>query len=181
MVQITKQILVCGTIIFVAGCAALSTQSGNVQVEDRADVGFRSNAEPNDMPAAEPIPPVAIVSPIPPASEVPRSRQAVTQLLDKARRDHKDEKYDEAAATIERALRMEPRNAELWSYLATIHFDQRHWRQSSEMASRSNSFAGDDKDLQARNWRIIARAREMSGDLDGATQAYSQATRIENN
>jgi len=35
-----------------------------------------------------------------------------------------------AAVSLERALRIEPRNGRLWSLLAHIHFDQREWNKA---------------------------------------------------
>jgi cytochrome c-type biogenesis protein CcmH/NrfG len=82
-----------------------------------------------------------------------------------------------AAASLERALRIEPRNPRLWQELARVRFRQGEHVQAENMAARSNSWAGEDRSLRAENWRIIAEARRARGDADGAKAALDQANR----
>ena len=49
-----------------------------------------------------------------------------------------------AAASIERALRIEPRNPRLWQELARVRLKQGQYAQAENVAARSNSWAGDD-------------------------------------
>lgn len=163
----------------VAACAPLPTQQ---QPADESAV--RDTAVPDPwtaQPQAQPpaTPPVAIVAPGVGTQDSHPGRDAVASLAAKARREQQAGELDAAAATLERALRLDPRNARLWHQLASVHFDQRQWRQSAEFATRSNALATDDKYLQALNWRLIAQVREATGDPQGATHAYDQAARLE--
>jgi Tfp pilus assembly protein PilF len=111
----------------------------------------------------------------PPVSD----NSAVLALVDGARADATAGKFGTAAASIERALRIEPKNPYLWHELARIHFQQGDWVQAESHAARSNSFAGGNKPLRAANWRLIAEARAGSGDDAGARVARDRAGEME--
>jgi len=64
-----------------------------------------------------------------------------------------------AAATLERALRIEPNNATLWSRLAEVRLRQGDKAQAEQLALKSNGLAGGNGALKARNDQIIAQAR----------------------
>src|SRR6266705_1592722 len=82
-----------------------------------------------------------------------------------------------AAASLERALRIEPRNPRLWQELARVRLKQGDYAQAESTAARSNSWAGSDNALRAENWRLIAHAREARGDAEGARVALEAAER----
>ena len=103
------------------------------------------------------------------------SRPAVLKLLEKARRAAKAGQFDVAEAQLERALRIEPRNATLWHYMARLRLEQGRMEQAAGLAARSNSFEHDDASLQANNWRIIAHARYQQGDIEAANAAQARA------
>ena len=96
----------------------------------------------------------------PPVRPATRETTAVASLMDSARQDAAAGRLVNAAATLERALRIEPRNPRLWSELARVRLQQGEWAQAEQTALRSNSFAGNDSDLRSDNARIIAAARE---------------------
>ncbi len=98
--------------------------------------------------------------------------------MDSARADNAAGKLANAAASLERALRIEPRNPRLWQELSRVRLSQRDYVQAESCAARSNSWAGnDDGTLRADNWRLIAQAREARGDADGARAALDTAGR----
>lgn len=99
-------------------------------------------------------------------------------LLQSARADSAAGRLTNAAATLERALRIEPRNPRLWQELARVRFKQGEYAQAENVASRSNSFAGSDNALRAENWRLIAQAREARGDSAGARTAEEMAAKL---
>jgi predicted Zn-dependent protease len=103
-------------------------------------------------------PPVA--EPEAPAPAAPASENvAVAGLMDNARADVAANKLGSAAATLERALRIEPRNPRLWHELAQVRLRQGDYAQAESTAQRSNAWAGADADLRAANQRIIDDAR----------------------
>ena len=109
---------------------------------------------PVEGPGAPP-PPPDIPSPITARSE----NAAVAGLMDSARSDAAAGRLGSAAATLERALRIEPRNPRLWHELAKVRLRQADYSQAESLASRSNTYAGSDSALRAANQKLIADAR----------------------
>jgi len=103
---------------------------------------------------------------------------AVVALADNARADTATGNYTSAAAALERALRIEPRNARLWHELAQLKLKQGDASQAANMAARSNSWAGADKVLRAANWRVIGEAKRALGDETGANAAFDKADKL---
>lgn len=112
----------------------------------------------------------------PPVSPVPQP-PAVVALLDNAGRQEKSGKLEAAATTLERAVRVDPRNPLVWHRLARVRLAQEQWKAAANMATKSNSLAGGDVALQRRNWSLIAEARQRMGDSAGARAARAKATR----
>jgi predicted Zn-dependent protease len=137
---------------------------------------------PETPPSSPPTPPPetpAIPQAETPPPPVARSENtAVASLMETARADATAGKLSSAAASIERALRIEPRNPRLWQELARIRLQQGQFVQVESVAARSNSFAGADNALRAENWRLIAQAREARGDTDGARVALESAEKF---
>jgi len=102
---------------------------------------------------------------------------AIASLMDGARSDVAAGRLANAAASLERALRIEPRNPRLWQELARVRLMQGEYAQAESVAARSNSWAGGDNRLCAENWRLIAQAREARGDAAGARAALDAAER----
>ena len=117
-------------ILFLAGCASRA---------------------PEPSPPAEPAP-----LPEPPAA---RENVAIAGLVESARNDAASGRLVQAAATLERALRIEPRNPRLWHDLARVRLRQGDTVQAANLAARSNSFAGSDSALRSANQNIIEQAR----------------------
>lgn len=111
---------------------------------------------------------------VPPASD----NRAVVALLDTAHRDAATGRYDSAAASLERALRIEPRNASLWHELARVRLEQDQATLAVQLATKSNTLAGDNHRLRAENWRLIGQARAQTGDHRGAEAAFARAEEI---
>jgi predicted Zn-dependent protease len=132
-------------------------------------------APPASPPEAAPPPPQAETAPPP----IPRSENvAIAGLMETARADAAAGKLSSAAASIERALRIEPRNPRLWQELARVRLQQGQFVQAESVAARSNSWAGGDNALRAENWRLIAQAREARGDDEGARAARESADKF---
>jgi predicted Zn-dependent protease len=102
---------------------------------------------------------------------------AVAELVRGARTDTGTGRLAEAAAAVERAIRIEPRNPRLWHELAGLRLKQGDYVQAESVAARSNFWAGGDERLRAENWRLIAEARAARGDAAGAGAAHERASR----
>jgi len=104
--------------------------------------------------------PVGEAPPAPPEpAPAVKESVAIAGLMDSARSDAAAGRLAEAAATLERALRIEPRNPRLWQELARMRLQQGDFLQAENLAQRSNSWAGSDGALRAENARIIEQAR----------------------
>ena len=100
---------------------------------------------------------------------------AVVALLESAREAEKARRYGRAAAALERALKVEPRNPRLWHRLAAVRYRQGRHPEAEALARRSMSLAPGDAKLESRNWRVIAAARHGQGDEEGAREALRRA------
>jgi tetratricopeptide (TPR) repeat protein len=105
---------------------------------------------PETPPAAEPAP----------EAQPRRENVAIAGLMESARADSAAGRLANAAASLERALRIEPRNPRLWQELARVRLKQGEYAQVESLAARSNSWAGSDGALRAENQRLIEEARE---------------------
>ncbi len=110
----------------------------------------------------------------------PSAGTAVIALLDQAKQEAATGDGDAAAATLERAIAIEPQNPWLWHRLAVLRLQQSRWQQAIEIATKSNTLAGNHARLLGGNWKVIAGAREGLGDSDGATEATATSDRFFN-
>jgi len=97
--------------------------------------------------------------PVPEAPPAPKENVAIAGLMESARSDAAAGRLVQAAASLERALRIEPRNPRLWHELARVRLRQGDGAQAANLAARSNSFAGSDAQLRAANQGIIEQSR----------------------
>lgn len=118
-----------------------------------------------------------VAEPVP--KPVESGNQAVIALLDRARLDTGAGQREAAGASLERALRIEPRNPWLWYELAQLRQAQGQYAQAVALAQKSISFAASDRRLQALNWRVIGNARVAQGNSPAAEQAFKHATELE--
>ena len=135
---------------------------------------------PAPAPIARPAPRPRPPTDLPPAEINREGNQAVVALLDSADKYVKSNQLDKAGAALERALRIEPRNAGIWHDLAQIRLHRGEYQQAESLASKSNNLAAGNRSLQARNWKLIAVARKSTGNSAGAEEAEAQATQLAN-
>ncbi len=105
----------------------------------------------------------------------PTHSSPVEELLKLSKQQQSEGNLDGAVASLERALRIEPRNAYLWNRLAHLRLDQGQGSRAAELAAKSRSLAGADTRLKADNWKLIAKVRSQAGDIQGARRATHEA------
>jgi hypothetical protein len=86
----------------------------------------------------------------------------------------KGHNYRNAAAQLERAIRIQPKNPELWHVLAEVRLRERQPGLAEDLAKKSNAMAKDQVELIQSNWIIIAEARRQKGDIQGASEAVAK-------
>ncbi len=84
---------------------------------------------------------------------------AASHLYDEANRYLKQGNLVNAEITIERALRIEPRNGYYWYTLADIKFRKRNYSKTTHLCQKSKSLAGSDAQLHQLNDMLIELAR----------------------
>ncbi|NNK96329.1 MAG: hypothetical protein HKP41_18415 [Desulfobacterales bacterium] len=109
-----------------------------------------------------PVPPPAPQASLPPPDRsiapTPKS-QAAASLHDKARDYLAMGKYSQAELTIERALRIDPRNAGIWYTLAQTKYLQKEYAQTINMCLKSKSLITKHDRLQKMNDDLISQAQ----------------------
>jgi tetratricopeptide (TPR) repeat protein len=152
---------------------------------ERDDSRFYEEERPQaaTAPAAEPAVPSLPPPEAPAAQEekpatgfVPSAAPPpIMALRDEARTSLQAGDLDNAAAALERAIRIQPKNGELWHQLAEVRLKQEQPGLAEELAQRSNLHAHGNADLIRANWAIIAEARSRKGDSTGAAEAAAKA------
>jgi hypothetical protein len=100
-------------------------------------------------------------------------------LVKVARGQIKSGQLENASASLDRALRIEPRNAWVWQALSQLHLAQKQPEQAESEAKKSNSLGKRNPYLEVENWRVIAAARAARGDSAGSTQAKARQEEIQ--
>jgi Tfp pilus assembly protein PilF len=84
----------------------------------------------------------------------------------------------QAAATLERALRIEPDNPLVWIELGRARLAENNPAQADAMARKALALATGDPAAQSSAWHLIADARRARGDNDGAADADRRAASL---
>lgn len=110
---------------------------------------------PEEPPAAP-----GTVEPQPPLARTAPPVGAATQaLLTQSRVHQAAGRYEQAAASIERALRIEPRQPLLWLELGNIRLKEGDFAQAEGMGRKALSLSAGDAALTARAEQLIATAK----------------------
>lgn len=117
-------------------------------------------------PELTPFEPMEITAPLSPA---------VNALVSAANQNSKAGDLDSAAASIERAIRIEPRNATLFYKLALLRLKQSKPNLAEDLAKKSALLASTDNTLKKNCWLLIAHAREVQQNFAGAKEAREKA------
>ena len=104
------------------------------------------------------------------------SSPAVVALVSEADRNYKAGNLESAVVTIERALRIEPRNAKLVYKLAALRLKQNKPHLAEDLAKKAALLATGDLVIKKQSWLLIAEARRIYGDNYGANEARKKAS-----
>jgi len=125
-----------------------------------------STAPPTLPPGAQPLPPPNVPQSVPPASQsstAPSRPQsdasgASSALLAQSRAERAAGSLAQATASIERALRLDPNNAELWVERGELALQTGNPAQAGTMARKALSLAGTNSTASARAQRLLQAA-----------------------
>jgi len=139
-------------------------------------------ATPEPSPEA-PTDPMAMPPPESPAFTPPPEPKifsqsappAVLALQTDIESNIKSGSYPDAAGSLERAIRIQPKNPELWHVLAEVRLKQNQPGLAEDLAKKSNLLAKSNAELIRSNWNLIAEARRLKGDTTGVMEALDKA------
>lgn len=132
------------------------------------DLGGQSSATPIITPPAPAVPDV-VMGNMPPA---------ILALVTEADRNLATGNFESAAVKIERALRIDSRNAKLTYKLANIRLKQEQPRLAEDLAKKAELLAVGDRELKRQCWLLIAQSKRLQNDLQGALQAELNASQL---
>lgn len=99
----------------------------------------------------------------------------VLSLLTTAQQQQTGGDLNGASSSLERAMRIAPREPQVLYRLAQVRLAQNDPAQGEQLARRALTYAGGRPALQASLWQLIAQAREAQGDASGAALARQKA------
>lgn len=134
-----------------------------------AEIQARPTPEPAPAPMLTPFEPLETTGPLSPA---------VGALVTASNQNTQSGDLDSAASAIERAIRIEPRNATLFYKLALLRLKQSKPRLAEDLAKKSALLASTDSTLKKHCWLLVAHARELQQDFAGAKQARDKANSL---
>lgn len=141
--------------------------------------GGAPNLPPSQVPQrpVEPLPepePVPEPSPPPPAREYQLS-SASRSLVNQAHTQMAAGDFGVAAASIERALDIEPNNPLLWIELGKLRQAEGNYAQAENLGRKALSLATGDPRTQSTAWRLIAESLRARGRAPQAREAEARA------
>lgn len=185
-----------GLALLLAGCAGPNPY--RAPVEDRSDARTSTlPPPPGSVQEVEPAPGVRVQ----PVDEVPVFRQqrlevpeesgsgstqdpslqtrnaAVVALLDTAQQETQSGDLRAAQSRLERALRIAPRDPQVYYQLADVQRRLGQFLQAEQVALKGVNVASGQASQQRRLWSLIALIRSDAGDSAGAREAQQKASR----
>ncbi len=155
--QITKSraglYLLVSITIGAAGCSNIP-----IQTTQPAQPTQPTQPQPVQTQPARPAQPT---QPAQPQSQ-PAQRSAVSvQLLAQAETLQQSGNLSGAIAQVERAVRIEPRNAYAWHRLATLQLAAGDLNRAEQFARRSNQYAAGNRELIEANQKVMNEVRRL--------------------
>jgi len=175
LVKHCKRSVVFFTILLLHACSTV--QTGTIPVEDRSRSADLEDIQPSSGNILKQNDPGTGRQSEKPVSGRQMS-PAIVALMGEAERDEVNGNRENAAATLERAIRIEPKNPTLWNHLAGLRLRQGQWQQALTLARKSNSLAPGDYDLQLKNWQLILEVKQKVKDQQGIRDAQKMIEQL---
>ena len=138
---------------------------------------------PSSGTAQPPSPAAPPAQPTPGAPSRPAAKQyhlgaASSALVAQAHKQMGGGDFGLAAATIERAMRIEPDNPLLWIELGRVRYTAGDYSQADSMGRKALALATGDPQAQASAWRLIADSLRSRGRNEEAADADKRANAL---
>jgi len=121
------------------------------------------DALPDQAPMPEPEPAPTVRTPV-------DAERPTLALLRQSERSADSGDVEGAIAYVERAIRLDSRDAELWLRLARLQLTANRPTIAEQLAHKAIALSRQQRDHERQGWLLVADAREAQGDRDGATQ-----------
>jgi len=102
------------------------------------------------------------------------SNSAALLLLAQSEALRTEGKGEQAIAMVERAIRLEPSNGDLWVQLGRLNFEASEFARAEQYARRGIALTKAGNDTLQRGWLLLADVSEARGDTEGAAQIRSR-------
>jgi tetratricopeptide (TPR) repeat protein len=146
-------------IITVTGCAGLPDQA--TQDARGTTAAQRGSADTGDFGS----------------STAPTMSAASQSLLQQSRSQQRAGDYPQAAATLERALRVDPSQPALWLELGQVRLNAGEFAQAEQLGRKAFSIAGGNLAFESDALGLISAALRAQGRFEEANQIQSDASR----
>ena len=144
--------VLCACALALAACAATPTTPPVVE-EGQVTAPIEREVDPSAPPADEP---------------APQPTAATLALVSAAQTAMAEQQHDSAIAYLERAVRIDPRNAELWIELSAAHLADNNLPAATQHVRKAIALAAQDPALTRRAWLQMADIREAEGNASEA-------------
>jgi tetratricopeptide (TPR) repeat protein len=180
--RIVKAGILLMAVLFLHGCSVKHPVQWPGGPEPAPSPAPRPRPTPAPTPAPAPVPapvPESVPESVPNSAPIssresvpaPQEGKAAGALLASARQQVRAGDFSQAEIILERALRVEPRNARLWHEMAQVKYAQQDYSQTVQFCIKSNSLAGRDYNLIQQNWLLMEKAYINLGEPEKARQA----------
>lgn len=165
-----KRIWLIGFAALLTACAVPQPYEAPIPAppgEREEGVQTQPGSPPSTVEPAQPLPEPISREPVLGAASRALVNQAQTQLNSK--------NYAVAAASVERALRIEPSNPLLWIELAKVRQAEGNYVQAENLARKAVSMSVQAPKAQSQAWLLIAQSLKARGKNTEAQQAQGKA------
>lgn len=151
----------------VAGCATAPPPGRQPPIGDES-------AEPSEGPSETPAPESEPPDDTAPARPAPDARAPTLALLRQSERSADDGDLSGAIAYVERAIRLNSRDPELWLRLARLQLAADHPATAEQLAHKAVALSGSRSVERRQAWLVVADALEAQGDDEAAERIRAQ-------
>ena len=148
--------------LVLAGCASAPAPVPEPSTEG----GISGESSPVETPGLDPNGSQTTPAPAP----RPSTDGATLALLNQSERAAENGSLNEALSYAERAVRIEPRRADLWTHLATLELQNEDPGTAIRYARKALSLATERPDWTRDAWLVIAEAKDAMGQTAEATE-----------
>ncbi len=160
-------------ILLLSACGVLPPTPPGPPSQPRPEAGPGSTQTRSQPPAEQPPEP-----PSRPPPKVFHLGAAALSLVSQAHKQSQSGDFGGAAATLERALRIEPNNPLLWIELGDVRLSESNAEQADSMGRKALSLATGDPQAQSSAWHLIAESLRLRHRNQDAAEADQKAAAL---